>query len=62
MRSPKARVNPTVSIAFTIFQSLVADYLAKVSIHDVADPQGLKHRLALPHDGAPQGDGLNARH
>jgi len=43
-------------------QSLVADYLAKVSIHDIADPHGLKHRLAPPHAGAPQGEGSNARH
>ncbi len=39
-------------------QNLVADYLAKVSIHDIADPQGLKHRLMAP----PQGVISNARH
>ncbi|HEY1266938.1 MAG TPA: Rrf2 family transcriptional regulator [Candidatus Binatia bacterium] len=39
-------------------QNLVADYLAKVSIHDIADPQGLKHRLAP----RPQGVVSNARH
>jgi len=27
-------------------QSLVADYLARVSIGDIADPQGLTHRLS----------------
>jgi Rrf2 family protein len=43
-------------------QSLVADYLARVSIHDIADPRGLKHRLAPPHDGAAQGEALHARH
>ena len=44
-------------------QSLVADYLGKVSIQDIADPQGLKHRLALPHAAAPaQGESWNARH
>jgi Rrf2 family protein len=40
-------------------QSLVADYLAKISIHDIADPQGLKHRLAAP---LSQGEISNARH
>ena len=40
-------------------QSLVADYLAKVSIHDIADSHGLKRRLAAP---PPQGESLNARH
>jgi Rrf2 family protein len=44
-------------------QNLVADYLGKVSIHDIADPLGLKYRLALPHQSAPpQGESLNARH
>lgn len=44
-------------------QSLVADYLSKVSIQDIADPQGLKHRLAQPHAAAPaQGEIWNARH
>jgi Rrf2 family protein len=42
-------------------QSLVADYLAKVSIHDIADPYGLKYRLAPPPGSAPQGESLNAR-
>ena len=40
-------------------QSLVADYLAKVSIQDIADPQGLRHRLAAP---PVQGELSNARH
>ena len=39
-------------------QSLVADYLAKVSIHDIADSHGLKRRLAAP----PQGEISHARH
>jgi Rrf2 family protein len=41
-------------------QSLVADYLGKVTIRDIADPHGLKHRLAQPQAGAPQGEALNA--
>lgn len=40
-------------------QSLVADYLAKVSIHDIADSHGLKRRLAAP---PAQGEISHARH
>jgi len=42
-------------------QSLVADYLGKVTIRDIADPHGLKHRLAQP-PSAPEGEALNAGH
>jgi Rrf2 family protein len=44
-------------------QSLVANYLGKVSIQDIADTHGLEHRLALPPAAAEaRGEASHARH